>query len=170
VRLSAAPALLRRLVERRGELDAELAPLHALSALATVRRELRHPTMAPRLTTWYRRVCMSAEDGRVRITLDERLRFCRPQLIRRFGTEVGTEVAPRPEDVIAAGPPRILEIKLWGETPDWLLNGLDGLSPAPDFSKFRMGMMALGQKLGLPGLDPAKNLATPTVFALTSPT
>lgn len=169
VRLSAAPALLRRLIERRGELDDDLLPLEPLSALTTIQNELRRPTMAPRLTTWYRRACLSAEEGRIRITLDERLTFCRPQHVDRLGTQIGTEVAPRPEDVIASGPSRILEVKLWGDMPSWLAEGLEGLSPAPHFSKFRMGMMALGQKLGTPVLEPGRTLTpAPTLFALSS--
>ena len=42
-------------------------------------QELAIESMAPRLTTWYRRAAMTAETGRLRITLDERLTFCRPQ-------------------------------------------------------------------------------------------
>ena len=56
---------------------------------------------------------MTAESGRLRITLDERLTFCRPQLVG----VVGAEVAPSPADVVAPGPARILEIKYWGDQP-----------------------------------------------------
>jgi hypothetical protein len=60
---------------------------------------------------------------------------------------VGAEVGPSPADVIAPGPARILEIKHWGDRPLWLTWALDGLQPAPDFSKFRIGMAAMERKL-----------------------
>jgi len=143
VRLQATPTLLRQLIERRGQRDAAFASLEPLSALATLARELAIPTMAPRLTTWYRRAAMTAESGRLRITLDERLTFCRPQTVG----VVGAEVAPNPADVIAPGPARILEIKHWGDRPVWLTWALTGLQPADDFSKFRIGMAAMTRKL-----------------------
>ncbi len=86
---------------------------------------------------------MTAELGRLRITLDERLTFCRPQLVG----VVGAEVAPSPADVVAPGPARILEIKYWGDQPRWLAQALEGLEPAHGFSKFRMGMAAITRKL-----------------------
>jgi hypothetical protein len=165
VRLSADPDLLRRLLDRNQPRDAALATLEPLSALATIEREINTPSMAPRLTTWYRRACMTAEAGRVRITLDQNLTFYAPQTLGAVGEEVG----PRVSDAIAAGPARILEIKLWGEMPGWLGEALSGLRPAPHFSKFRMGMMAMGQKLGAPALEPVEASAgSPTLFALTS--
>jgi VTC domain-containing protein len=143
VRLQATPTLLRHLIERRGQHDAEVASLEPLSALATLAQQLAIPSMAPRLTTWYRRAAMNAESGRLRITLDERLTFCRPQIVG----VIGAEVAPSPADVIAPGPARILEIKHWGDRPVWLTWALDGLQPAHDFSKFRTGMAAMTRKL-----------------------
>jgi len=142
VRLSATPTVLRRLIERHGECDDPIA-LEQQAALSVIQQELRHPTMAPRLTTWYRRAAMTAESGRVRITMDERLTFCRPQI----GGVIGAEIAPSPGDVFAAGPPRILEIKRWGARPAWLTRALMGLEQTSDFSKFRMGMSALGSNL-----------------------
>lgn len=142
VRLQATPTLLRRLIERRGERDPAFASLEPLSALATLAEQLAIPSMAPRLTTWYRRAAMTAESGRLRITLDERLTFCRPQNVG----VVGAEVAPSPADVIAPGPARILEIKHWGDRPVWLTWALAGLHPAHDFSKFRIGMAAMARR------------------------
>jgi hypothetical protein len=165
VRLPASPELLRRLIERRGQPDSALVAQASPQALAIISAELGAPTVAPRLTTWYRRACFTGEAGRVRITLDEHLKFCRPQSVTSIGTEIGTEVAPDAKAVVAAGPPRILEIKYWGEMPSWLARALDGLRPAPGFSKFRMGMIALGQRLGWP---PPPRLPTPvtTLFTL----
>jgi hypothetical protein len=144
VRLQASPTLLRRLIELRGERDPAFASLEPLSALATMEQELAMATMAPRLTTWYRRAAMSAESGRLRITLDERLTFCRPQHVG----VVGAEVTPSSADVVAAGPARILEIKHWGDRPVWLAWALQGLEPARGFSKFATGMAALNEKRG----------------------
>jgi hypothetical protein len=146
VRLQASPTLLRRLIELRGQRDTAIASLEPLSALATMEQELAIATMAPRLTTWYRRAAMTAESGRLRITLDERLTFCRPQNVG----VVGAEIAPNPDDVIAPGPARILEIKHWGDRPVWLAWALHGLEPAHRFSKFKMGMGAMNQRFGSP--------------------
>jgi len=163
VRLSASPELLRRLVDPSAGPDPELVTLEPLSALATIEKEIRMPTMAPRLTTWYRRACMTDETGRVRITLDEHLTFCRPQTIGAVGCPVGLN----PDDVIATGPARVLEIKLGGAMPDWLGDALEGLRPAPQFSKFRMGMIAMHQRFGTPDLDLAGSAArSPMLFAL----
>jgi len=143
VRIQASPTLLRLLIERRGLRDPAFASLEPLSALATLQREFAFPTIAPRLTTWYRRAAMTAESGRLRITLDERLTFCRPQIIG----VVGAEVAPNAADIVASGPARILEIKHWGERPLWLARALEGMEPAHGFSKFKMGMEAISRKL-----------------------
>jgi len=144
VRLQASPTLLRRLIELQGRRDPAFASLEPLSALATMEQELALPTMAPRLTTWYRRAAMNAESGRLRITLDERLTFCRPQHVG----VVGAEIAPSSTDVVAPGPARILEIKHWGDRPVWLAWALQGLEPARGFSKFAMGMAAMNEKRG----------------------
>jgi len=144
VRLQASPTLLRRLIDLQGRRDPAFASLEPLSALASMERELALPTMAPRLTTWYRRAAMTAESGQLRITLDERLTFCRPQHVG----VVGAEIAPSPTDVVAPGPARILEIKHWGDRPVWLAWALQGLAPARGFSKFAMGMAALNRKRG----------------------
>jgi hypothetical protein len=146
VRLQASPTLLRRLIELRGQRDPAFAALEPLTALATMEQELAIATMAPRLTTWYRRAAMTAETGRVRITLDERLTFCRPQNVGVIGAEIARIAA----DVIAPGPARILEIKHWGDRPVWLAWALQGLEPAHRFSKFKMGMAAMNQRFGAP--------------------
>ena len=143
VRIQASPTLLRQLIERRGQRDPAFASLEPLSALATLEAELATHSIAPRLTTWYRRASLTAELGRLRITLDERLTFCRPQIVG----VVGAEVAPSAADVVAPGPARILEIKYWGDQPAWLARALEGLEPAHGFSKFKMGMAAITRRL-----------------------
>ena len=99
---------------------------------ATLEKELALPTMAPRLTTWYRRASMTAESGRLRITLDERLTFCRAAA---SSASIGAEVAPSPADVIAPGPARILEIKHWGDRPGLARPGAGRASNRPAASR-----------------------------------
>ncbi len=111
--------------------------------LAVVGRELAIPTMAPRLSTWYRRVHLITPEAPVRLTLDEGLQFCRPQPV----TCAGVPATPAQRDVVAAFPSRILEVKHAGTLPPWLERLLAGFQPAPaHFSKFRLGMQALTQE------------------------
>jgi hypothetical protein len=136
VRLAASPAEIAQLLAERG-----VGPASSMTAgQAELARELALPTMAPRLATWYRRICLTADARRVRITLDQNLTFCRPQPIG----DAGSPAAPREREVIAAFPARVLEIKHCGEMPLWLAPALEALQPADSFSKFRMGMTALG--------------------------
>ena len=136
VRLAASPAEIARLLAER-----QAGPSSSMTAgQAELARELALPTMAPRLATWYRRLCLTADARRVRITLDENLTFCQPQPIG----DAGSLAAPREREVIAAFPARVLEIKHCGEMPFWLGPALEALQPADSFSKFRMGMTALG--------------------------
>jgi hypothetical protein len=137
IRLAASPAEIAQLLA-----DRNAGPSSGMTAgQAELARELALATMAPRLATWYRRLCLTADARRVRITLDENLTFCRPQPLG----DVGSLAAPRERDVLAAFPARVLEVKHCGEMPFWLGPALESLQPAESFSKFRMGMTALGQ-------------------------
>jgi len=161
VRVAASPAEIARLL-----VDRQAGPSSNMTAgQAELARELALPTMAPRLATWYRRLCLTAEARRIRITLDENLTFCRPQPIG----DPGSLAAPREREVIAAFPARVLEVKHCGEMPLWLGQALESLQPADSFSKFRMGMTALGHAGGADreaeGRAPA---ATASSFALGS--
>jgi hypothetical protein len=164
VRLSAPPYLLERLIRQRGMIDArdpELGSIEPLAALKAIQAELAAACMIPRLTTWYRRTCLCGEGGRVRITLDENLTFCRPQPLGAAGDAVS------PDDSFASGPARILEIKHWGERPDWIARATEGFSPAPSFSKFRIGMLALQQHGAAPTLPDSRTATpAPTLFVL----
>ncbi|HLK92342.1 MAG TPA: VTC domain-containing protein [Polyangia bacterium] len=140
VRLAATPAEIARLIDDRGGAPAEPPVADASPALATIARELALPTMTARLATWYRRLCLTGDARRVRITVDENLTFCRPQPIGK----PGALAAPRSREVVAAFPARVLEIKHSGEMPVWLVPALESLQPARAFSKFQMGMTALG--------------------------
>jgi hypothetical protein len=111
--------------------------LSRMRAFSAIQESLRFDVPAPRVTTFYRRASLGGADGRVRITLDEGARYCRPVRLGKVG-----EVATPPEPV-ADGPRRILEIKTMGTPPDWLATAMDSarLEPAPEsFSKFSAAM------------------------------
>jgi hypothetical protein len=92
--------------------------------------------LGPCLTTWYQRAALTDAEDRVRVTLDQRIRFCAP-------TPVGAPCAGvEPPDVIAYGPEFVLELKLWDEPPAWLARAVRGLDEAVGFSKFNAGMRA----------------------------
>jgi hypothetical protein len=149
VRFSAPPAVIEWILEgRRGgalagpALRDFVAELEQMSALAAIDRELAAAPVSPRLTTWYQRCGLTSERGRVRITLDQGLAFCRPQALGRGGDPA------EPADVVAYGPERVLEVKHWGAAPDWLVRATLALAPAAHFSKFRIGMAALARNGG----------------------
>jgi hypothetical protein len=139
VRLSAPVERMERIIAGVHDDDLRLEGPEQAAALATLERELASQRVAPRLTTWYRRTCLTSEGGRVRVTLDEGLTFCKPQRLGRAGQPVNLT------RVVAYGPARILEVKFRGEEPDWLARATASLSAASNFSKFRMGMMAVEQ-------------------------
>jgi hypothetical protein len=92
--------------------------------------------LVPCMTTWYQRAALTDADDRIRVTLDQRVRFCAP-------TPVGAPCSgTEPAEVIAHGPPFILEVKLWDAPPTWLARALGGLKEAVGFSKFEAGMRA----------------------------
>ena len=138
VRFSAAPHTLRRILAGEAQFDIDDDSPSQLMALSTLRAELAGRQVAPCLTTWYRRTCLTGEDGRVRITLDQDLSFCQPEALGDDGAAVAR--------VVARGPERILEVKFFGEEPAWLARATAPLTAAPSFSKFRMGMLALQRK------------------------
>jgi len=167
IRLCAPPPVLARIIASAGQLaadDPDLAAVEPLAALRALQDELSSGRMSPCLSTWYRRTCLTGEGGRVRITLDEGLLFSHPQPIGVAGATVG------PREVVARGPGRVLEIKHWGGTPEWLANAVEGLRPAPNFSKFHIGMLALSQLGAAPGLPVEREVTPgPTLFVLSGP-
>jgi hypothetical protein len=167
IRLSAPPPALARIIASGGRVspdDPMLSVVEPLAALDALGDELQTARMAPRLSTWYRRTCMTGEGGRVRITLDEGLLFSLPQPIGAPGSPVA------PLDVIARGPGRVLEIKHWGETPEWLGNAVEELNAAPHFSKFHIGMLALSQVGAVPELPQERSTTpAPALFVLSGP-
>lgn len=88
------------------------------------------------VTSRYRRKALTDDYERVRVTLDDRIEFCRP-------CGLGEPFDPfNSEPVIAQGPPFVLEIKLHDEPEPWLQHALDSLNEAIGFSKFTSGMVA----------------------------
>jgi hypothetical protein len=140
VRFSAPSPTLRRVLAGEAQLDIDDDSPAQLMALSALRTELAGLRVAPCLTTWYRRTCLTGEEGRVRITLDQDLSFCQPEALGNPGDSVA------PERVVERGPARILEVKFFGDEPAWLGRATAPLTAAPSFSKFRMGMMALQRK------------------------
>ena len=103
---------------------------------AELARELARPTMAPRLATWYRRLCLTAG------------RTPRPHHPRRESDLLpaaadrrrrGRWRRPRERDVIAAFPARVLEVKHCGDMPYWLGRRWSRCNRRKSFSKFRNG-------------------------------
>jgi hypothetical protein len=137
VRFSAPARTLRRVLAGEAQFEIDDDSPAQLMALATLRAELAAHRVAPCLTTWYRRTCLTGEDGRVRITLDQDLSFCPPQELGEDGDPVALP------SVVAHWPSRILEVKHFGEEPAWLARAIAPLTAAPSFSKFRVGMIAL---------------------------
>lgn len=107
----------------------------------------------PQMTTWYRRLSFSAPG--VRITVDEGVTFCAPQLPGDIGA------AAEPERAIARGPSAMLEVKLLGDAPAWLEDAMRPIGTPARFSKFHEGM----NKVFGAGLQTRATLALPTLDA-----
>lgn len=155
LRLQASRRLIQALLAGRGTLPpTDDEPLLAdgsdgsFLALSAIRRELNHQRLSARLATWYRRVCLRQQTGAVRITLDAELLFLWPGPLATAG-----EPACPGDQWIGRGPSRVLEIKLQGEAPDWLLTATAELKPAHGFSKYQYGMQFLSD--AFPGLAPS---------------
>jgi hypothetical protein len=137
-RFAAPPEVVAQMVDRQGEIDgAWQGWLAQIQAFQVIQQELREGRLAPRLTTWYRRVSLTGEAGRVRITLDEGIAFCRPTTIGRAGDPAA------PTEVVERFPNQLVEIKYHGDAPGWLTQATGGLAEAARFSKFQVGMTAL---------------------------
>jgi hypothetical protein len=133
-RLAAPFASLARLIEGADDVDTLGADpdAHAVARQA-IRDLLANGHFAPCVGTSYRRRCLATGPD-LRITLDEDLTFFHPT---RFG-------APHDSgDTLAIGPALVLEVKYAGPLPAWVGRACAGLSEAPEFSKFRLGMMAV---------------------------
>ncbi|MBI2896701.1 MAG: VTC domain-containing protein [Deltaproteobacteria bacterium] len=104
--------------------------------LRAIARHLGDADLAPRVTTLYRRVSFTAEDGCVRITIDHDLGYYRPP---QGGAAGDPAEPPEPVGSCAA---KILEVKTSTELPAWLRDALRGLKEAEGFSKFELATLA----------------------------
>jgi hypothetical protein len=130
IRFVAPPEAIGRMLSR-GE-PTPGCPAEILSILDADR-------LAPRMTTWYRRLSFTDARQRVRLTIDADLSFCQPTLPGAAGE------AAEPLAVLATFPRYILEAKCTGYPPRWLLEALAAMPPARSFSKFRAGMLAVAE-------------------------
>lgn len=125
---------------RDGRLDAEtLRRIAAMPEIGGLDGRVPANRLKPVLTTWYRRASLTCDAGRVRVTMDEDIRFCCPASLGRSGEHA------EPARVVEYAPGRMIELKYWGQPPpDWLLRAVTLLPRKADgFSKFRVGMRAL---------------------------
>lgn len=138
VRLPASPGLLEHVLEQ-GQLDpATRARMEAVPMPAAVAAGgLPAARLAPRLTTWYRRVSLRGAAGDVRVTLDEGVCFCTPYGTAREGGRA------EPAEVIGYAPGRVVEVKYRDHAADWLARAMATLTETTDFSKFQAGMNAV---------------------------
>jgi hypothetical protein len=150
VRVAAPIATLARLIEGAADIDEFFTDAVTWSvALRTIRQALAGERFAPCVGTSYRRRCL-ASAPELRVTLDEDLTFFYPV---SFG-------APHDNrEALALGPSRVLEVKYAGELPRWLATACDGLNEAPEFSKYRSGMLAVKQAASFVVAQPTMSVA-----------
>lgn len=120
-------------------------------ALAQAAAQVRSGRLRPRLTTFCHRRSLGG-DG-VRVTLDDRLVFARPVRLGRAGEPA------EPPDVVGRGPQLILEVKLSGEAPGWLVDAAGDLLAMSRFSKFKGGMLAIERADALRGARAAPRVS-----------
>jgi hypothetical protein len=135
VRALGSPDEIGRMVAARAGGVRALGSGRISPLLAHAARTIECGQLAPRLTTWYRRLALEA--GAVRVTVDQQVEFARPIGLG----PAGEPAAPRA--VAGRGPPLVLEVKLRAAPPDWLLRAMRQLALVTQFSKFRDGLLAL---------------------------
>jgi hypothetical protein len=134
-RQAAAFPVLQQLLGGLRPDDAYCAEFAALSDPALV-EPLRSGALRPRVSTWYRRASLAAEERRVRITYDEGLVFAAPCPAAAAGTRA------EPTALRGHGPSRLLEVKLAGPSPSWLTDATRDLAEARSLSKYHLAMTA----------------------------
>jgi hypothetical protein len=147
LRITAPIATLARLIDGAEDLaDSTMEPAGVKLALGAIRQVLAHGHFAPCVGTSYQRRCL-ASSHELRVTLDEDLAFFYP-----------ASLGP-PHDngeLLALGPSRVLEVKYAASLPDWLARACEGLTEAPGFSKFHLGMLAV-KRAGAIAAGPIRN-------------
>jgi hypothetical protein len=114
-----------------------------MAAADVLLREMAGVTLVPQLMTWYRRQSLVDAGGRVRVTLDTEIAFCRP-LEPALMSEVETSECG-PVRAVGQAPECLLEVKYERAAPDWLVAAMRvlGVPPALRLSKYVMGMQLL---------------------------
>jgi hypothetical protein len=163
-RVRGAPQVLAAAVRDLHSLAApDRDALESQPAFSALKKRLLEGVRA-RLTTWYRRVSLVAEKGRLRVTMDEGILFCQP-------VEIGDHGASgEPRDVVGQGPSRVIEVKYVGEPPVWLTEAFHGLKESPTFSKFCVGMRTLERAAEMPHrLDQTRPIPVPSFSRVRKP-
>jgi hypothetical protein len=146
-RFAAPRGVLANMVRCRGELEPGWAEPGAVAhSLVEIQRRLGRARLRSCLQTWYRRWSFRAKTEAIRVTLDEGLAFSRPPGVAKMcasGPQSLSGQSAQPKQVASYGPGRVLEIKLKGRAPAWLVAAMDELPEAPEFSKFQTGMEVL---------------------------
>jgi len=153
VRALGTPDEIGRMVGARAGSVRALGSGRISPLLAHAARAIECGQLAPRLTTWYRRLALEA--GAVRVTVDQQIEFARPIGLG----PAGEHAAPRA--VAGRGPDLVLEVKLRAAPPDWLLQAMRRLAVLTQFSKFRDGLLALRSAERPPRPAPARARSVP---------
>ena len=136
MRLWADPRHITELVSSHGSAATSSDRRGDTATLREIVSRLRVADLRPRVATWYRRESLVGmrRGDRVRITLDEGIRFLKP-------------CPPgQPGDPVAINPAlgtvrcRVLEIKYYGDSPKWLESAIAPLTASQTFSKFERAM------------------------------
>lgn len=116
----------------RSKVRLRLQPEEVARELAS----LTDASLAPCVTTWYRRRALVG-DGGLRVTLDDMLLLCRPLPVgspfHRFDDQ----------SILGSGPAIVLECKSTNVPPAWMIDALAGMREELGFSKFVLGMSAV---------------------------
>lgn len=147
-----------RMVADRAELMRLLrrGPGRAIDpTLAQAAAQVKSGWLRPRLTTFFRRRSLGG-DG-LRVTLDDRLCFCRPVRMGRAGEPA------EPSEIVGRGPHLILEVKSSAGQPAWLAEAVRDFLVMTRFSKFKGGMLAIERADALrgPPAAPRASMAGP---------
>lgn len=134
-RFAAPPDVITALIDGKELPDVWHRQLAQEPEIQAFEAAFREQLLAPRMTTWYRRVSLSAPG--VRVTLDEGIWFCPPVRPGNAGEPATPELAA------AGGPGRIVEVKVQDQAPPWLVEAMDGLTESTHFSKFVAGTATL---------------------------
>ena len=137
----------------------------ATAPWSAIALELALPTMAPRVSTWYRRLCLTGR-GAARADHARRESDVLPAAADRRRGHAGRAGRERDRGGVSRAGPRGQTLR---RDAGLAGTGAEALQPADGFSKFQMGMTALGHTSATGGERAEGSAATETVpFALGS--